>query len=148
MHQRRPPLSYRGSTDYCDGTRNISAKIEPRYIVGSILRQLWELLIKVEGSHCTIDLIGRLQEQACRITDSQLIRNNSFSLKIFSRRLYRDVYIAIDGIDECCARAELCRIAIRLASLRRQRATMLTVVRMDGLSNQCPHQFLCRRPLT
>ena len=88
---------------YYDENRNISAKIEPRYIVDSILRQLWELLIKVEGSHGIIDLIERLQEQAFRITDSQLI---DMMIKTIDSlvKSFREVYIAIDGIDECCAR--------------------------------------------
>ena len=88
---------------YCDGTRNISAKIEPRYIVDSILRQLWELLIKVEGSHRILDLIGRIQEQARRITDSQLIDMMMEAIHSLAKS-FREVYIAIDGIDECCAR--------------------------------------------
>lgn len=99
---------------YCDGSRNISAKTEPRYILGSVLRQLWELLIRSKGSQDTITLIQRLQEKSRCVVDSKLVGMMIEAIHSIAKH-FHEVYIVIDGIDECSAQTDLCKIAIELA---------------------------------
>jgi hypothetical protein len=97
---------------YCDGTRNLSARTDIRYILGSILRQLLEASEKSKGSH--LKSLKQLQETANDTVDSKLA--NLFIDTILSTsKTFSQVYIVVDGIDECPKRTELCESILKLS---------------------------------
>ena len=104
---------------YCDGKQKLSIKVQTRYILGSILRQLSEILIKVEESQ--LERIEKLQAQARNSVDSKLAELFIDAILLISES-FSKVYIVVDGIDECSAegRPKLCESILRLAGGNRK----------------------------
>lgn len=104
---------------YCDGKQQLSMKIQTRYIFGSILRQLSEILIKSEKSQ--LEWIEKLQTQARSSTHSKLAELFVKAILSISES-FSKVYIMIDGIDECPTkhRPELCESILKLAGGNRK----------------------------
>jgi hypothetical protein len=97
---------------YCDGTRRVSAKTENRYIFGSILRQLLQgpLNRKVPG---VIEFAENLRRCNGDATDSTL--ETSFIHTIRQLNSQSELYVVIDGIDECPNPPDLCEKILQMA---------------------------------
>ena len=86
-------------------------KAQKRYIFGSILRQLWTRLLNI-GSDGTMEYMESFRRLYCNDTDSELVE--AFICTIPELRFRSEVYIVIDGIDECLDRPELCKEILRI----------------------------------
>jgi hypothetical protein len=89
----------------------MSAKTEKRYIFGSILRQLVQRLLDIGGSGI-IEFIEFLRRHHRDDTDSELAA--AFVVAIPQLSFNSEVYIVIDGIDECPDRPALCEDILRI----------------------------------
>lgn len=97
---------------YCDGTRGVSARAENRYIFGSILRQLLQgpLNRRVPG---VIEFVEELHRCNADATDSALTA--SFITTIRHSTFQSQIYVVIDGIDECPNPSDLCEKILQMA---------------------------------
>jgi hypothetical protein len=96
---------------YCDGTSNLSAKIETRFILGSILRQLLE---SSDTKNLSIEPLQRFQKESRSYTNSRLVKLLVDAIFQFSKS-FREVYIIVDGIDECVSCTDLYNSLLTLA---------------------------------
>src|SRR5271170_65638 len=90
----------------------MSAKTEERYIFGSILRQLIEKLLDIGGSRM-IEFMESFQRHHRYDTASELTA--AFIHAIPQLSFNSEVYIVIDGIDECPNRPALCKEVLQLS---------------------------------
>ena len=89
----------------------MSAKTEARYIFGNILRQLFEKLLVIGGSGI-IEFMEKFHNHHRHDADSQLAR--AFIVAIPQLSFTDEVYIVIDGIDECPDRPALCEEILQI----------------------------------
>ena len=86
---------------YCDGTSNVSAKTETRYILGSILRQLLSRIQPQEW----LARIEKLHEDEKTLVNQEFALNLANSILLVAQ-WFPHVYIFIDGVDECQSRED------------------------------------------
>lgn len=98
---------------YCDGNINMSMKTEPRYIFGSIIRQLCQRLLDI-GRNGIIEFLENFKMHYRNATDSELAKGFIHAIPQLSFK--SEVYIVIDGIDECPDRPNLCKTILQIAS--------------------------------
>jgi hypothetical protein len=89
----------------------MSAKTEKRYIFGSILRQLVQKLLDI-GGFGIIEFVESLRRYHRDDTDLELAA--AFIVAIPQLSFNSEVYIVIDGIDECPNRPALCEDILRI----------------------------------
>lgn len=95
---------------YCNG--NFSEKRETRYIIGSVIRQLF--------LSCSLDEEtpqGQLLHRLHRDNQAYLSVSNMIATIKSLSKFHQEVYIIIDGIDECLGPTELCNILSKLAAI-------------------------------
>lgn len=100
---------------FCDGKQMESPKAKSRFILGSILRQLLETLIRLKKPW--LETIKNLQEEALITVDSKISGLFINAIVSISNTVTK-VTIVIDGIDECPSRnrSELCDSLLQLAN--------------------------------
>src|SRR5271170_5101474 len=79
---------------YCDGTRNLSAKTQTRYVLGSILRQLFSGLADEAVRRTQLRLLEQLQEKGRFTSDSELNRMLLNAVVNVSQH-FREVFILV-----------------------------------------------------
>ena len=97
---------------YCDGVGNRSAKTEIRYIFGSIFRQLLEIRLSLETT-------GVLEFMEAFHKHHQAHGESALSAGLISAigqlELPSDVFIVVDGVDECPKGPEICMKLLQLS---------------------------------
>jgi hypothetical protein len=103
---------------YCDGKCNLVSKRDPRYILGSILRQLFEIMLKASPDRTTTEL-KRIYEAARHTSGSKLIELLVQEIRELAANSFDrgNLWIIVDGIDECPKKEDLCKFLLRLATL-------------------------------
>jgi len=108
VHERRQNSSIGVVFFYCDG--NHSEKQDPRHILGSLIRQLLpEPSLAAGSSH--IDQLNALRDQH----SGALIDSLIFTLELISNQ-FSQVYVVVDGLDECEKRRILLNSFLKLNS--------------------------------
>ena len=102
---------------YCDGASNLVPKRETRYILGSILRQLFEILLKKAPDLIARDL-ERVYEALRDNAGSKVIELLVQGILALAANSFAsgNVYIVVDGIDECPKKDDLSDSLRRLAT--------------------------------
>jgi hypothetical protein len=100
---------------FCDGKQMESPKAQSQYILGSLLRQLLEILITLKRP--CLDVIKDLQTEVPNTVDSKVCGLFINTIATVSRS-FTKYAIVIDGIDECPIRSrpEFCALLLKLAS--------------------------------
>lgn len=96
---------------YCDGARNAAGKNETKCILGSILKQLCQILVKSRPSEMA-EFLEKLHDKGRSTPDSKLAILFLDNIIKMARSV---VYIVIDGIDECPNRSDLCKKVLEMA---------------------------------
>lgn len=112
---------------YCDGTRNASEKKKIRYVIGSILRQLFESLDVQDPSH--LDLLVKVQRKEGYVTESKLLHMLMDAI-IHLAKSFHHVFIVVDGVDEC-SNSDQERLCKSLLQLSKQNIKVLVVSRWE-----------------
>ena len=114
---------------YCDGASNLFSKRETRYILGSILRQLFEILLK-KSSDVIARELERIYVALLDIGGSKVIEVLVQTILELAKTSFDsgNVYIVVDGIDECPKREALCD---SLRSLATSNIKVLAISRFE-----------------
>ena|SRR5579859_5991244 len=99
---------------YCNGNRSESATTKPRYIIGSILRQLLEKQPNLRSPEFRLYLKQRHDFGRVHVDRrlAQQFVDDILSLTV----AFHESILVIDGIDECPEPREICQLLTKLAT--------------------------------